>query len=92
MDFQFSSLDEVKSFEKLISEFFLSCAYALRESDAGKSQKWENREVELHTTFLNAQKDVDRAFRRNFNFKEAFFAVKNLIHSTNSYLKGDSSP
>jgi cysteinyl-tRNA synthetase len=89
MDFQYSALNDVRSFEKTISEFFLSVNYFLRESGIGAiSHKWDKAERDLHQNFVDTQNKIDSHLRRNFQLNKTFHSLLDLIHFTNSYLQG----
>eukprot|EP01098_Paradermamoeba_levis_P006779 TRINITY_DN2822_c0_g1_i2.p2 TRINITY_DN2822_c0_g1~~TRINITY_DN2822_c0_g1_i2.p2 ORF type:complete len:394 (-),score=167.88 TRINITY_DN2822_c0_g1_i2:82-1263(-) len=89
MNYTKAALNEIRTKEKTINEFFLTVKNILRgQTDVTKlEQKWAKQDSQLYDDLLKVQEEVDLALKDNFNTPKAFEALLHVINRANLYIK-----
>uniref|UniRef100_V5G3B3 Cysteine--tRNA ligase, cytoplasmic n=1 Tax=Anoplophora glabripennis TaxID=217634 RepID=V5G3B3_ANOGL len=97
LDYSQNTMECALQYEKIFNEFFLNvkCAtnnFCLEKTTFSTFSKWENQEKSLNTKFLQAKDGVHTALCDNIDTRNALDALRELVTSSNVYLRERKPP
>jgi len=69
-----------------LNEFFLKLENCFMSSDPYDVQSWDQNDINLNNSLLEAQLNIDEALKDNFNTPTVMHSLSYLISSTNDYI------
>ncbi|KAJ3016415.1 UNVERIFIED_CONTAM: hypothetical protein HDU68_012226 [Siphonaria sp. JEL0065] len=97
LDYKQASLQEARVFEAAINNFLVNVKSIVQESrskpeELNGTHNFHEAEKEVYALFQEKQAEIHAALCDNFDTSRAMFAIRDIISTTNTYLKKSSNP
>lgn len=91
MNYSDESMQDAKSKERTLKEFFLNTRVAIRNQALDLPQSWNEADRELNRTLQDTQNRVHAALLDNISYHTALVLIMELINKTNVYLRNNQA-
>lgn len=90
MNYTFN-MDEPKSKDKTLSEFFLNTKAFMRESSLRETQKWDENDFQINEALQATKRNIHKNILDNFSFSPCISEVLDLVAKVNIYMASSNN-